>query len=252
MIRGFYSAASSLMAGLFRQELISHNLANVNVAGYKEVNTSLGEFERIMLERFSAGGPGNLLGGAIGSTTMGVITGGAVTDFAEGSLRQTGQPFDLAISGDGFFALQSPDGERYTRDGRFTRDANNNLVSVDGYLLLGNDGQPVTVPEGDVTVEPTGLIRVDNEEVGQINVMTFADVATDLQRDGQNTFIAVNPGQASENANVRQGYLEMSNVDPARAMTQMMTVARAYEAAQRAMQLQDEKLGKAVNEIGTI
>jgi flagellar basal-body rod protein FlgF len=252
MIRGFYSAASSLMAGLFRQELISHNLANVNVAGYKEVNTSLGEFDRILLDRFSAGGPGNLASGTVGSTTLGVVTGGAVTDFAEGSLQQTSQPFDLAISGDGFFTLQSPDGERYTRDGRFTRDTNGNLVSVDGYLLMGNNGQPVNVPEGEVTIEPTGLIRVDNTEVGQISLMTFADTAADLKRDGQNTFIALNPGQANENANVRQGYLEMSNVDPARAMTQMMTVARAYEAAQRAMQLQDEMLGKAVNEIGTV
>lgn len=251
MIRGFYSAASGLIAGLFRQELISHNLSNINVAGYKGLGASLDEFNRIYLSRFSPESIGG--GAAVGATSLGVTTNGPITDFTPGALHQTGQPFDLALAGDGYFVLQSPDGERYTRDGRFTRDANNHLVSVDGYLLQGSNNQPVTAPQGAITtIASNGSITVDNQAVGQIRLVKFADQTTDLKREGQNTFSAINPGQAAADAAVHQGFLESSNVDPVRAMTQMLTVSRAYESAQRAVQLQDEMLGKAVNEIGRV
>lgn len=254
MIRGFYSAASGLIAGLFRQELISHNLSNINVAGYKGLGTSLDEFNRIYLARFSPEPLGSSGGVGVGATSMGVVTNGPVTNFAPGSLHETDQPFDLALAGDGYFVLQTPDGERYTRDGRFTRDANGHLVSVDGYLLEGtNNNQPVTVPQGAITaISANGTITVDNQAAGQIRLVKFADQVKDLQREGQNTFSSTATPQAATDANLRQGFLEMSNVDPVWSMTQMMTVSRAYESAQRAVQLQDEMLGKAVNELGRV
>jgi flagellar basal body rod protein FlgG len=184
---------------------------------------------------------------------LGVITGGAITNYTAGALKQTDQPFDMALAGDGFFAVQTPDGERYTRDGRFTRDANNHLVTVDGNLLLGSNNQPITVPQGVTTgIASDGKVTVDNQAAGQIKLVTFANLKTDILRDGPNTFSAVNPGTVATNASLKQGFLESSNVDPAKAMTQMMTVSRAYEAAQRLMQMQDEMLGKAVNEVGQV
>lgn len=251
MIRGIYSAASALVAGLFRQELISHNLANIDTAGFKELTTGLDEFERLPLARLSGDGtPGTL----VGKSSLGVVTEGAITDFAAGAIRQTGQPFDLAIVGDGFFRIQTPDGERFTRDGRFTRDENGNLVTVDRHLLLGADGQPLVVPQGETAIQPDGQISVDDQIAGQIDLVNFADPATELERDGQNLFTATEAASpaASTTATVRQGFLETSNVDTIRAMSNMMAVSRAYEAAQRAIQLQDEMTGKAVNEIGRV
>lgn len=253
MIRGIYSAASALVAGLFRQELISHNLSNAQTAGFKELTTGLGEFERMALARFPEGAVAGASGAMVGEASLGVVTEGANTNFAAGTLRETKQPFDLALSGDGFFRIQTPDGERYTRDGRFTRDEDGHLVTVDRNLLLGTDGQPLVVPPGETIIESDGRITVDDQAAGQIGLAGFEDPAVDLVRDGQNLFAAaesVTPGEST--AGVRQGFLETSNVDAIRAMTSMMSVARAYEAAQRAIQLQDEMTGKAVNEIGRV
>ncbi len=253
MIRGIYSAASALIAGLFRQELISHNLANVNTAGFKELTTGLDEFNRLPLSRLSGDAGAGASGTIVGSASLGVVTTGAVTNFSAGALRETKQPFDLALSGDGFFRIQTPDGERYTRDGRFTRDGNGHLVTVDRNLLLGADGQPLVVPQGDTIIESNGRITVDGRAAGQIGLADFAKPDTDLKRDGQNLFAAADGvTSTASTAGVHQGFLETSNVDVTRAMASMMSVARAYEAAQRAIQLQDEMTGKAVNEIGRV
>jgi len=251
MVRGFYSAASALLAGLFRQELLSHNIANINLAGYKSLNTSMDEFEPKLLSRMPGVSMPGTVGVEVGQTSLGVAPIGTETYFAEGSLRDTKQPFDLAINGDGFFRISTPNGERFTRDGRFTRDENGNLATVDGYLLLGVDGQPVVVPQGETAIDADGVIRVDNQAGDQIALAAFANPVTDLQRDGANTFAALGEATASTAA-IRQGMLEMSNVDASRTMAQMISVARAYEAAQRAVQLQDEMTGKAVNEIGRL
>ncbi len=253
MIRGIYSAASALVAGLFRQELISHNLANIDTAGFKELTTGLNEFERLPLARLPGGTGDGVPGTVVGKSSLGVVTEGAITDYAAGAIRQTHQPFDLAIAGDGFFRIQTPDGERYTRDGRFTRDENGNLVTVDRNLLLGADGQPLVVPQGEAVIQSNGQISVNNQVAGQIGLVNFADPATELERDGQNLFTTTATGNpAAATATVRQGFLETSNVDAVRSMSNMMAVSRAYEAAQRAIQLQDEMTGKAVNEIGRV
>ncbi len=253
MIRGIYSAASALIAGLFRQELISHNLANLQTAGFKELTTGLDEFGRLPLARLPEGAIAGEPGTTVGAVSLGVLTQGAVTNFAAGALRETKQPFDLALSGDGFFRIQTPDGERYTRDGRFTRDENGHLVTVDRNLLLDTDGQPLVVPPGEAAIASKGQITVDGQAIGQIGLAGFAQPDTELKRDGQNLFAAVAgaPSTAST-ASVHQGFIETSNVDVTRAMASMMSVARAYEAAQRAIQLQDEMTGKAVNEIGRV
>jgi len=247
MIRGFYSAASAMVAGLFRQELISHNISNSEVAGYKGLTTGMEDFNRVLLERVAATTT------SVGATSMGVITGGAVTDFSTGALRQTDQPFDLALVGDGFFRVRTGDGQdRYTRDGRFTRDANGNLVTVEGFKLLNNAGQPLTVRQGETVIAANGGVTVNGAASGQIGVATFANPDQDLERDGANLFRALRAPAATRAVNIKQGFLELANVDAVRSMTDMMAVARAYEAAQRAVQMQDEMLGKAVNEIGQV
>ena len=247
MIRGFYSAASAMMAGLFRQELISHNISNSEVAGYKGVTTVMADFNRVLVDQGAATTT------RVGATSMGVITGGAVTDFSAGALRQTDQPFDLAIMGDGFFRVRTADGQdRYTRDGRFTRDANGNLVMVDGFKLLNNAGQPITLQLGDTVIAANGGITVNGAASGQIGVATFPNPDQELERDGANLFKALRPPDTNGAVNIKQGFLESANVDAVRSMTDMMAVARAYEAAQRAVQMQDEMLGKAVNEIGQV
>jgi flagellar basal body rod protein FlgG len=181
-----------------------------------------------------------------------VESGAEGTDFTPGALRLTGQPLDLAIEGPGFFRLRTPGGERYTRDGRFLRDAQGNLVTVDGYFVLDDNGQPIVLPEGTVSVAADGSITVDGRAVGRIGLAAFADPAAELQRDLPNTFAARAAPSGQESGRIAQGYLEMSNASPAQLMTQMVAVGRAYEAAQQMVQTQDELLGKAISTLGNI
>ncbi|MER3458405.1 MAG: flagellar biosynthesis protein FlgF, partial [Chloroflexota bacterium] len=188
MIRGLYSAASALVAGLFRQELIAQDLANINTPGYKAASTRLSDFATMLLARLPGGiGPATPLG----RLTHGVQTSAAITDFSPGPVQATGQPLDLAIQGEGFFRLRTPDGERFTRDGRFSLDANGQLVNVNGHPVLGTNGQPIRLSSGQVRVDPNGTIYLNDQPAGQIGLAVFADPTASLQRSENGLFAAV-------------------------------------------------------------
>lgn len=250
MIRGLYSAASALVAGLFRQELIAQDLANINTPGYKAASTRLSDFATMLLARLPAGiGPATPLG----RLTHGVQTSAALTDFSPGPVQATGQPLDLAIQGEGFFRLRTPDGERFTRDGRFSLDVNGQLVNVNGYPVLGTNGQPIRLSSGQVRVDPNGTIYLNDQPAGQIGLAVFADPAASLQRSENGLFAAVGAAPTGgAGGTIQQGYVEMANVDPATTMTHMLAVMRAYQAAQRIIQIEDEMLGRAVNDVGRV
>ncbi len=251
MIKGLYSAASAMLANLYRHGLLAHNIANVDTPGFKQVLTSLDEFK----ETAMIYPPGPTAGFAnlrwIGNFGLGVQNSADITDFLQGGLRHTGHTFDFAIQGAGFFRIQTPDGERYTRDGRFYRDVDGNLVTVDGYQVLDEGGQPINLPEGELSVSPEGVILVNGQIIATLGLAAFEDPSAELTRDGSNYFAAEGGPTSDAVGSIAQGYLEMSNANPAQLMTQMIAVARAYEAAQKMVQTQDELLGKAINSLGT-
>ena len=244
MIKGLYAAASAMLAGLDRQNTISHNLANIDTPGFKQLLLPLEEFVDTVVIGLPAGNLGRL--------GLGVDARPEAVDFTPGALKSTGQPLDFAIEGDGFFRVQTPDGERYTRDGRFMRDASGGLVTVDGYAVLNSGGAPITLPQGTISVAPDGTLTVGGNIVGQLGLAAFDDPAAQLTRDplAGNVF-AGTPGNG-DTGTVQQGALETANVNLAQLMTQMLAVGRAYEAAQRTVQLQDELLGKAIATISRL
>jgi flagellar basal body rod protein FlgG len=187
----------------------------------------------------------------IGELGLGVETSPEITDFTPGGLRQTGQPLDIAINGPGFFRVNTPNGERYTRDGRFLRDVQGNLVTVDGYFVLNDGGQPIRLDEGEVAVGPDGTIFINGLPSGAIGLAAFTDPEAELTRDLPNTFAASGAPTSTVRGTVQQGFLEMSNANPTQIMTQMVAVSRAYEAAQQMVQTQDELLGKAIASLGS-
>lgn len=260
MIRGSYSATAGMLTMLTRAQVIANNLANAHTPGYREDTLRVTTFPHHLMSRLFAGGgtPG------IGSITMGTVNESVATRFVQGSFRSTENPLDMAINGDGFFAIQTAQGVRYTRDGSFRRDGNNQLVTSQGDLVLDANGAPITVPPGDVTILPTGEIRVTpltggltgpvDLPAGQVGIFTFAEVAQ-LRKVGGNLFedplgqAQPAPGGAST---VHQGFLENSNVDPARAMSDLMVAQRTYEAASRMVQLQDDMTARTVSDVGRI
>jgi flagellar basal body rod protein FlgG len=178
------------------------------------------------------------------------------TDFNQGGIISTDNPLDLAISGGGFFRLRTPDGERFTRDGRFLKDASGQLVSVAGFQLLSTAGQPITLPEDAtdraISIGSDGTVMVDNQAVGQIGLVDFLDPDTELVRDDNNTFQAAGAPTGTAVGAIQQNALEMSNANPTQLMTQMVEAARFYQAAQQMVQNQDEMLGQAIATLGRI
>ncbi|GAP07903.1 MAG TPA: flagellar basal-body rod protein FlgF [Anaerolinea thermolimosa] len=252
MIKGFYAAVSGMIVNAMRQNVLAHNIANMQTPGFKQVLTTVEDFTHTEVDY----SPGNLLRdpapAPVGMLGLGAQYGPEFVDFAQGGLMMTGNLYDLAIQGDGFFRVQTPDGLRYTRDGRFLRDAQNNLVTIEGYPVLSMGNQPIRLPEGDFNVRPDGTITVNGAVVAQLGLSRFQNPAAELSRAGGNLFAGPAQSTAQGTVQVTQGALEMSNANPTRLMTEMVEVARSYEAAQKMVQNQDELLGKAIASLGRI
>jgi len=252
VIKGLYAAASAMLAGVTRQKNLAHNAANMDTPGFKETLSSLAEFMKTAVIY----PPGNITQDPqqmyLGNIGLGVENSPLTTDFSEGPLNQTGHPFDLAITGPGFFRIRTPDGDRYTRDGRFVRDASGGLVTLDGYQVLNKSGQPIKLPEGDFGVGEEGTITVNGKNVAQIGLAAFNDPHAELEMDANNHFMAKGSPTSTNVGRVEQGYLESSNVNSAQLMTQMISVARSYEAAQKMVQNTDELLGETISSLGKI
>ncbi len=250
MIKGIYTAAAGLATASLRLGVVSNNVANASTPGYKqdrvpdEVGRAL-DLMRLALDR---------QGAPVGAITLGPRSGLAELDLSLGPLQETGQPLDLALGGPGFFAVRGADGQlRYTRDGGFGVDNQGILRARDGSEVLNRDGGQIRLPEGRVDVAADGTLLVDGAPVGQLLIVAFAPDQP-LLKQGNNMF-APDGGalpQPTADAQVYQGYLEGSNVDTTESMVSVLNLVRAYQANQRLLQIQDESLSRAVNEVGKV
>lgn len=182
-----------------------------------------------------------------------VMTGGA-TDFSAGSLHSTGRSLDAALIGDGFFAVQTPRGERYTRAGSFTLDASGQLVTQSGDLVIGQSGG-ITVPPGEVSIGSDGTISVNNRTVDQLKIVRFPEPKVMLLKEGSALFAAnegVRPREDNQ-SRVAQGSLELSNVNTLAEMAAMIQNGREFESLQRSISMMMNDLGRKVaSELGRI
>ena len=171
MIRGIYTAASGMIAEALRNDTISNNLANANTTGYKKDIAVTKDFASLLIQRINDGPQAP----TIGSLGTGSVVDEVATIQNAGSLRQTGNDLDFAIEGQGFFAVQTPNGVRYTRDGSFSRDSAGRLVTQDGYPVLAQNGGVIRLNGGKVNVATNGQVSVDGRNVGSLQVVQFAN-----------------------------------------------------------------------------
>lgn len=248
MIRGIYTAASGMLSEMDKQDIISNNLANVNSSGFKADKASFYEFPKMFVDMINGGSS------SIGLLGRGSGLYGVFTDYTEGQMKETGNPLDLAITGNGFFAVNTPNGVAYTRDGSFTLDGAGRIVTKKGYLVLDTNGAPITVGRGGkISVSDAGTVSVDNRQVGRVAIYSFGNnPRTTIRKVGDNLFVSGVAPTAAANARVKSGYLENSNVNPIKEMVEMITTMRAFETNQRIIQAQDETLDRAVNTVGRI
>ena len=233
--RGTARAIARTMQALERRfEVVADNLANVETPGHKRL---------IAVPDGSSDDSSGAEGGDSGGATLS-------RDFTQGDLVESGDPTDLALAGEGFFAIEVDDQVRFVRSARFIKSPDGTRGDGKGMPLLGESG-PVKVPAdaAEVSVQSDGTVVADREPVGRLRVVTFVD-PTKLLTEGGGRFIAPDGGElvAAQSTLVRQGYRERSNTDPVRELVEMIVVQRQYEAAQRALATESE-LRQRLNEL---
>jgi flagellar basal-body rod protein FlgF len=238
---------SQQLASFRAMDVIANNLANVSTPGYKREAAKFEEY--VAHVRPSETQKGS-------QSVSFVKDAGILRDLSQGNVEHTGATFDLAINGTGYFAIQTPQGERYTRDGHFSLNQDGLVVTSNGQPLLG-DGGPITITPDDqnVTFGPDGtissMVNGLGNQVGKLRVVDFPNPRL-LQKQGANLYAAP-PGQApltSADAQVAQGMLEGSNVAPVIEISHMIEVMRAYEATASLSASQEELLRNAVDKLG--
>lgn len=248
MIPGLYSAASGMLAEEMRQSAVANNVANAATPGFKrQAPVSMG-FYNVFSKKMR---------GPFYWETQAAPGGGAkmvetYPDLGAGAFRETGNPLNVALSGPGYMAIDTPRGERYTRSGDFTVDIDGNLATQDGYKVQSVEGKPIDVRGGKVNISRDGHVTVDGVEAGQIRMVEF-ETPQRLVREGANLYSAPDEiaqrSAAAADTTVQQSYLEMSNVSMPYEMIQMIQGARIYEANQKIIQSLDSTMGALIEHV---
>jgi len=270
MLRGYYTAASGMLAQMQRQQVITNNLANINTPGYKSDQSSLHSFKNMLIQRL---GPSATSNPIIGGLSTGVYMQEDVPDFSAGSVQETDQATDLALvptqvptnantgrPGTLFFAVQQADGSiAYTRNGQFAVDPRGRLETANGDLVLGANGQPITVGLENFKVESDGRIYENDRLTGRIGVAYAANpdqmvkLGNDLYKagaDGNTLPFALGNGQIG--FNIQQGFIESSNVSPEQSMTDLMGAYRTFQANQQVLKAYDQSMQLVANKVGQV
>jgi flagellar basal-body rod protein FlgG len=251
--QGIYSLVSRGKTLETQMEAVANNLANVDTVGYKQDQPA---FRQLLARALGVAGESNEetfatqdhLAPYSGVGVSYVATADMGKDFTPGRPTPTGKDTDLAlISPRGFFSIQTPQGERYTRAGNFTLNAERQLVTAQGYPVLGKEG-PLTVRGAKFEVGDDGTVTVDGRPAGGLKIVTFP-YPERLQKLGGAMFApadAENNGRILEDVHVAQGFVESSNVNAVKELTTMIEASRAYTSMQRALTAADEMNQKAL------
>ena len=266
MWRGLYTAGAGMITETKRTDTIANNLANANTSGYKRDDAINREFAPMLIRRINDGKMQNdvtsikgfSLGGTapvVGTLGLGSYIGEIATDHTQGGFQTTGNPLDLAIAGDGYFAVQTPQGVRYTRDGNFYKSARGQLQTVNGQAVLDNQGRPITIPANttQVTIGDKGQILADNPPVATLQFVQFGPDRRALLKQGNSLYYPQAGAQPqAATGSIQQGMLENSNTNVVSEMVELINNYRIYEAGSKAVTTQDTMLDKSVNEVGKV
>ena len=259
MIKGLYTAYTGMINEQHRMDVLTNNLANADTNGFKKEGATSQSFDSMLAYKLRDISEGDRrMAKRIGMNNPGVKIGEGYTDFSEGPMKVTGNPFDLALTDRGFFAVEFTNkaGEtsvKYTRDGNFTLTQDGRLVTQDGDPVLDESGQPIEIdPLQKAEINTSGQIVQDGRVVATIQVADFEDYNY-LERYGENYFQPIEGAQEKEAAaQVYSGALETSNISVFTEMVNMIAVSRAYESNQKMITTIDGTLDIAANQIGKI
>ncbi|MEJ5226383.1 flagellar basal-body rod protein FlgF [Thermodesulfovibrio sp.] len=239
MYKGIYISMTGMAMRENELSAISNNLANINTTGYKRQSFASRLYPLLSGKPAE---PRAIYQNARSQTFFGTQT----IDTSQGVLRKTGNPFDLAIQGEGFFAVQRGDRIFYTREGAFTRDSENFLVTQAGLRVLDENNNPIVIDGTKVEIGQDGNVYVDGNLISKIKVVRIDGV----RHVGSSLYEGREAGEAT--GKVLQGWLESSNVNPMNELVQMIQAIRNFEFAQRVTTNFDQLAQRAVSEIARI
>jgi flagellar basal-body rod protein FlgG len=247
MSGAIYQAAAGALLQQMRMDVLSNNLANVNSTGYKADRPAF----RLDTETESEEIPGETAPGRLSPYAPPLEV---LTDFTPGPANRTGNPLDVAVVGDGFLEVQTPEGPRYTRNGNLSINNDGLLSTSNGWPVMGQGGE-IAIDGSKVEISARGEIYVDGEAVDLLRVVDF-DQSQQLVKTGDTLFEAPEGAVATavdeDQVQIAQGFLEGANVDAIRTMTDMIETMRVFEAYQRVIRSVDETTAKTVNEVGKV
>lgn len=232
-----------------RMDILANNAANVNTVGFKEDRIfRLPESQKNVWENPD----GSTLEG-MSLNAISILPIGTYTNFDQGSLNLTGNDLDMGLDGEGFFSIQTEDGVQYTRKGNFTLNADGVLTTLEGLPVLGKSGE-IQIDGNHVTVAEDGAIIVDGETVDTLAIVNFSQ-KNQLVKTGDSLLKPANPDVEAISADtvlVKQGFIEASNVDAIKVMTEMVDALRGYESYQKVLLSMNEITTKTANEVGRL
>jgi len=234
---------SHQLAAYRAMDVIANNIANISTPGYKRESV---KFEELLQDAKPAEGQ-------TGSPTISFVRdAGVVRDIGAGRLEQTGAPLDLALNGKGYFAIQTAAGERYTRNGHFTLNADGTIVTESGDPLLGDGGAITIAPDdGAISFGADGVISGKQGQIGKLRLVDFAN-PRDLQKQGDSLYSTSQTPKAASDAVVSQGMLESSNVQPVLEISRMIEVMRSYEATSSLEKSSSDLKRQAIQKLGSV
>jgi len=276
MLRGIYNSASGMIAQQARIDVIANNLANTDKTGFKRDMTLFKAFPDMIIRRLNDDGLGITPAGSydtmpyVGKLGTGVEVNEVFTQFSQGSLQRTENPFDLALEGQGFFTVNTERGERYTRNGTFTVNQEGILVNHLGYPVLGENGvirvqrnnfiineRGEIIVNAALSLEPEDMIGLTSNDwvepvvIDRLKIVDFENIR-EIKKEGDSLFRETEfsgPPLPPGEIKILQGFLEKSNVNIVREMVDMIEVQRSYEANQKSIIAHDQTLGRLINEV---
>ena len=258
MVKGLYTAYTGMVNEQNRMDIMTNNLANASTVGYKKEGSTSQSFDDVLTVKIKDQSVGMRNVQRIGIKNPGVKIGENYTDYSQGSFRITDNTYDLALSGDGFFAIEFTNkaGEtdtKYTRAGQFTLNKDGYLVTEEGDYVLDTQNRRIrlnTLIDSKITDD--GTIYQNDRAVARIQVTDFADYDY-LEKYGETYYQPIQGAQTiASNAQVKSGYLEMANVQIVSEMVNLISITRSYESNQKVIQTIDDTLDVAVNQIGRV
>lgn len=256
MVKGLYTAYTGMINEQHRMDVLTNNLANASTVGFKKEGATSQAFDDVLALKIKDTTDSGMVR-PLGNVSMGVKIGENYTDYSQGSLRETGNTYDMALSGTGFFTVEFTNkaGEtstKYTRDGGFTLNKEGYLVTKDGDYVLGTNGRIKLDPLQTSVIDKAGRIYQNDKLVATLKITDFEDYNY-LEHYGENYYQTVDGAKEKDGEfQTVSGYLEMSNMSVVQEMVNMISVSRAYETNQKIVQAYDGTLEIAANQLGKI